>query len=102
MTDTNELGSSELWHTKAFDTYPAVVAHEYWRLYDLLNEEQIYGALLQVKDLFEVILKLPVLAGASILFKKERNSQENKLLLTLLEKPLSLSRRLGTYCQNDL
>jgi hypothetical protein len=84
------LTSEELWNREIFETYPALVAHEYWRLYDLLSEKQIYGSLLQIKDLFEVILKLPVLAGAASLYKKERTPEENRLLIALFGKSLSL------------
>ncbi|MCB1318210.1 MAG: hypothetical protein KDK27_19725 [Leptospiraceae bacterium] len=94
MHEETDLLSNDLWHDPAFEHYPAVIAHEYWRLYDLLKEKQVYGALLQIKDLFEVILKMPVLVHAACLFRKERDSGENRLLLALLDK-LSLGTWLG-------
>lgn len=90
MGTSPDLTAAELWYEDAFETFPAVVAHEYWRLSELLAGGQVYGALLQTKDLFEVILKLPVLACAAWLYRKERDQAENKLIVDLLKEPLSL------------
>ncbi|KYH34007.1 tetratricopeptide repeat protein [Clostridium tepidiprofundi DSM 19306] len=81
----------ELWLEDAFNEFPLIIAHEYWRLKDLLRNGKTYGAFFQVKDLFEILIKFPVLIAASDIYnKKERSSQENKILMSLLEKPLSL------------
>lgn len=90
METAPDLTDSELWYEGAFESYPSVVAHEYRRLRELLAEGQVYGALLQTKDLFEVILKLPVLAYAAYLYRKDRERTEDKLLVDLLKEPLSL------------
>ncbi|MCB1316287.1 MAG: hypothetical protein KDK27_10060, partial [Leptospiraceae bacterium] len=94
MNEKLNLQAPDLWYSAAFEAYPAVIAHEYWRLYDLLENKQVYGALLQIKDLFEVILKLPVLVYAAHLYRKERAPGENRLLLALLDQ-LSLGTWLG-------
>ncbi len=70
-----------LWCQEAFETYPSIIAHEYWRLYELLQQGQPYGALFQLKDLLEVLLKFPVLAVASgILANKYPSDLEKKIL----------------------
>jgi tetratricopeptide (TPR) repeat protein len=80
-----------LWQKEVFEEYPSIIAHEYWRLYDLLGKGQPYGAFLQLKDMFEVLIKFPTLIGASILYgKQERSDEENKILIALLEKWLTL------------
>lgn len=80
-----------LWQKEVFETYPCIIAHEYWRLYDLLNQGQTYGAFLQLKDMFEVLIKFPTLIAASMLYgKRERSDEENKILIALLEKWLTL------------
>lgn len=56
----------------------------------MIQNSQICGALLQVKDLFEVLLKLPVIIAAVTLLDRDRNQTENRILLALLEKLLSL------------
>ncbi|WP_394186769.1 tetratricopeptide repeat protein [Metabacillus halosaccharovorans] len=87
-----KLISESLWYKEAFHTFPSVLAHEYWRLYDLFNKNQTFGAILQLKDLFEVLIKFPILLNSAFIYgKKEgRSDFENKLLISLLEKPLSL------------
>jgi hypothetical protein len=80
-----------LWQKEVFETYPCIIAHEYWRLYDLLDQGQTYGAFLQLKDMFEVLIKFPTLIAASMLYgKRERSEEENKILIALLEKWLTL------------
>lgn len=53
------------WFTPAFDQFPAPIAHEYFRLREVLSQGQIYGALLQIKDTFEVLIKFSVCALVS-------------------------------------
>ena len=80
-----------LWQSDVFATYPCIIAHEYWRVRDLLDNGQPYGALLQLKDMFEVLIKFPTLIAASIFYgKRERSDAENKILVALLEKRLTL------------
>ena len=59
-----------LWQKNVFENYPCIIAHEYWRLYDLLDRGQTYGAFLQLKDVFEVLIKFPTLIAASMLMDK--------------------------------
>ncbi len=87
----NICDNENLWCKKVFDDYPSIIAHEYWRLYDLLKNGQTYGAFLQLKDVFEVLLKFPTLIVVNTIYaKKERTDAENKILIALLEKNLSL------------
>ncbi len=80
-----------LWQKEAFEAYPSVIAHEYWRLYDLLRQGQPYGAFLQVKDVFEVLIKFPVLILVSGIYHHlQRSDSENAILIALLEKWLTL------------
>lgn len=55
----------ELWQETAITSYPCVVAHEYWRMRQLLGDGQVFGALLQMKDLLETLLKFPLLVTAA-------------------------------------
>lgn len=83
--------NQDFWDKQVFEHYSPVVAHEYERVYELLMKDQSYGAVLQIKDVLEVILKWPVLISISKIFRqKERSDEEAKLLIAILEKPLSL------------
>ncbi|WP_042454303.1 tetratricopeptide repeat protein [Neobacillus dielmonensis] len=79
------------WYKEAFENYPSIIAHEYWRLFDMIDQGQTFGALLQLKDVFEVMIKLPTLVSVSHIYhKKNRSDVENKIILNLVEKHLSL------------
>ncbi len=56
------LNDKRFWYMPAFDGFPAIIAHEYRRVYDLCQQDKPYGMLFQIKDLFEVVLKFEVLA----------------------------------------
>lgn len=54
--------NDSLWYMNAFEAFPSVVAHEYWRLRELCRQNQPYGVLFQIRDLIEATLKYQVLA----------------------------------------
>lgn len=95
--------NEQLWFKPAFEASTSVIAHEYSRLYQLLKDGQSFGAMLQIKDLMEVLLKFPVLICVSHIYSlRERSDQENKVLVAMLEKPLSLGdwERIGGLLSN--
>lgn len=72
---------------------PEVIAHEYRRIKELLDESQPYGALIQLKDAYETVLKFCVLAECARINEKDVKSKEEVIVLTLLtEKPLLLNQ----------
>lgn len=87
----NICENEALWCKPAFDNYPFIISIEYDRLYNLIKDNQLYGALFQIKDMFEIILKLPVLLNISIYLETiDRTDLQNEIILELLYKPLSL------------
>lgn len=57
------LSSADIyWHEDAFEVFPGVLAHEYHRLYELCCADNIYGTILQLKDVIEATVKLVVLS----------------------------------------
>lgn len=58
----------------------------------MFERGQVYGAVLQLKDLLEVLIKFPVLLTTAQIYHKQggRSASENKLLAALLQKSLSL------------
>lgn len=80
-----------LWNENIFENSPSIIAHEYYRIKELLMENQTYGAMMQVKDLLEVILKFPIVIELSRLnAKPDKTEDDYKFLGSLLEKPLNL------------
>ncbi|MDN3016854.1 hypothetical protein PH210_11670 [Paenibacillus sp. BSR1-1] len=95
--------NDQLWFKPAFMNSTSVIAHEYARLHNLLREKQSFGAMLQIKDLMEVLLKFPVLICVSHIYSlRERSDKEIKVMVSLLEKPLSLGdwERIGGVLSN--
>lgn len=83
--------NQSLWFPQAFTDIPSIMAHEYRRLFELFESGQTYGAFLQLKDVLEIMIKFPsLLAISEIYLRNSRSDVENKLLLNLIEKPLSL------------
>lgn len=80
-----------LWHNEIFQNSPSIIAHEYNRVYELLLENKTYGAMMQIKDLLEVLIKIPVIIEmARLQAKKDKNDKDYEFLLELVRKPLSL------------
>jgi hypothetical protein len=80
-----------LWPTDHTLQLPFFAADEIDRLRTLFRDDQTYGAILQLRDVLEVLLKLPVLLGASrILSLEEPSSEERGFLYAIVEKALSL------------
>jgi hypothetical protein len=48
------------WVAPVIDTWPGPIAHEYQRLRELIEADQVIAAVWQLKDVAEVLIKLPV------------------------------------------
>ena len=72
--------------------WPTPIAKCYSDLYDLMEEGNVYGSLLQIKDLYETILKMPVLAALVYICgtNKEALLSDSDLLEKWIPKALSL------------
>jgi tetratricopeptide (TPR) repeat protein len=92
LTQTIRLEAEELFYTGAFDTYYPLLAHEYHVLYRFIKEQNYFGALLEYKDVVEIVLKFPVLIAINHLWRKDNYElpEEKSILELLLGKPLSL------------
>ena len=82
------------WNVDVMNEGPSLIAHEYQRLRDLLFDGQTYGLLIQLKDVFEVILKFNATIIISTIYEKhhheELTKEEMDVVQFLLSKPLSL------------
>jgi len=98
LQNKNELwyitlsNNNNLWNEQLLNSEVAIISHEYNRIKKLLSSGQYFGVLLQIKDFFEILLKLPVLIVINEKFNKRDNStfEETAFIMAALEKPLSL------------
>ena len=83
----NEIASNpELWALKEADAFPFFIKEEYLRLKGLFEQKQSYGAYLEIKDLLELLLKIPNLFLISKLLYKHTKLDlklDNKIFDTL-------------------
>ena len=81
---------ASLWEERAYEEMPAVIAHEYKRLHELAKDGNVYGTMLQLRDVFELSLKYPFLIGLCIL-QTRGNSEAGALYREFMSKFLSES-----------
>ena len=77
--------------------FPYFIEHEYRRFYSLAGKDQYAGAWYELKDLSEVVIKLPILLGLSYLFFRYSDKKEEDIrgiteaiLSRMITKTLSL------------
>ena len=79
------------WVLDKLEHTPGMILSEVIRLRSLFAEGQTYGTILQIRDIFEVCLKLPTLIAASKVYaSKDTTEAERGFLSALVAKPLSL------------
>lgn len=72
--------------------FPYLIAHEYDRIRDLLESNQPYGAIMQLKDTYETLAKYSVLLETARIYnKKAKCDKEVIIIKELTEKLLLLS-----------
>jgi len=85
------LSDKDIYDVSISDELNIIIAFEYYKFKSLLENNQIYGCLFQVKDIYEILIRLPVLIVASILLDKEEiNKFEEKFLINLTLKKHTL------------
>lgn len=96
------LRSKEYFNSNCIKGLNTVLAQEYKIIEELLNNKQIYGIIFQIKDLYELIIRIPVLITASIIIKQPQNLKAKELIYYLMSKPLSLGdwRFLLNLCKD--
>jgi len=87
-------------YNKVCENFPFLIAHEYYQLSQLVKKQKIYGALLQLRDVFEVTIKLPTLTAISIL--RSKNEYDPTIFSRLLFSSLNLGDwyELANLCGN--
>ena len=69
--------------------YVYIIAHEYKRLLTMMNRGEIFGSILQLKDVWEILLKFPILISIISLYNN-KSEKKNEILNLLYEKKLNL------------
>lgn len=73
--------TKELWNQDALVRTPILIRHEYRRLYQLLEKENnIYAALLQTKDVLELLLKFSILSVLASFDDRKKEKYTCRLL----------------------
>lgn len=87
-----EDAKNEYWCKDIIDGNIPIISEEYRRLIEFIAHKEIYGAFLQLKDVLEEILKMPILILMSYIYKEKATWDENKknIMIEILQKPLSL------------
>ena len=87
------LSKDELLWATELDEVPSMIHFEYVQLKNLAREGQVYGVLLQCKDTFEMLLKIPVIMALVIIDsnpKYKDGPEYAEIMNGLLKSPLSM------------
>lgn len=92
-----QMANENMWNRNRYsiaedysEILPKVISDEYYRIFSLLDEGQSYGAVLQLKDVYEVSLKIPVIfALAYICDKGELTEVEHQVFNAVIARELS-------------
>ena len=77
------LNSKKYYNVNCIYNLNTIIAQEYKVIYELINNKQIYGIIFQIKDLYEIITRIPVLIFCSIVSKLEQKPKSRELLYYL-------------------
>lgn len=104
--DTNwmevEYINYSLWNDNNMDRLPSIIFEEYKRLFTLLKDKNVFGLFLQLKDTYEIFIKVPVLIAAAIENKNSIIEINGDWLFKFFEKDLALgdwSTLCHSYCK---
>ena len=87
------LSKNESLWTQQLDSVPSMIYFEYAQLKSLAREGQVYGVLLQCKDTYETILKIPVIMTLVIIDsdpKYKDGAEYAEIMKAFLESPMSM------------
>lgn len=87
------LSKDESLWAKELDSVPSMIHFEYMQLKNLAEQGQVYGVLLQCKDTYETILRIPVIMALVVIDsdpKYKDGSEYNDIMKAFLESPMSM------------
>ncbi|WP_230657585.1 hypothetical protein [Psychrobacter sp. I-STPA10] len=93
------LANSELWQKEILNNWPAPIAHEYHRLQTILDEGTFITAILQLKDIIEVVIKFTTISMHQWLQHTDPNFDPQEMNQKLFAA-LSLGHWMGMMRNN--
>ena len=98
------LECTDYYNPQSVEKTNTIIAFEYKLIKDLLDNGQIYGLIFQIKDLYELVIRIPVLLVCAIVYRRDLCVKSRELLFYLMSKPLSLGdwRHLLNLCHDVL
>lgn len=94
MTDKNQwlidlYNDPDLW-AKDLHDLPAMISFSYEQLREFARQGQVYGIMLQCKDLFESLMKVPVLMALITVNSESDETSYREVMKKLLENTMSM------------
>lgn len=86
----NEKEKYSCWNGDNADRLPSIISGEYIRLFRLLQNKNVFGLFLQIKDTYEILLKTLVLIAVTLEKRNGINENNGDWLFKFFEKDLSL------------
>ncbi len=87
------LSKDESLWAKDLAALPSMIHFEYMQLKSLAAQGQVYGVLLQCKDTYETILRIPVIMALVVIDNDPQykdGSEYNDIMKAFLESPMSM------------
>lgn len=82
------------WNEELFgeNRWPVPISCNYKRLYEIASEGNVYGCLLQIKDLYEILMRIPVIMALIYLDNNyvDELVKEKNILKKLILQPLTI------------
>ena len=82
------------WNEELFgeNRWPVPISCNYKRLYEIASEGNVYGCLLQIKDLYEILMRIPVIMALIYLDNNYADElvKEKNILKKLILQPLTI------------
>lgn len=94
---------NDIWNKENMESLPIGLKQEYSRLFSLLEDKKLFGAFLQIKDLYEILIKIPTLSFLAYEFQK-KEIEKGDWLFKFFEKDLSFGdwNTIAKYYSNDV
>lgn len=90
-----ELNKSEDLWAKDIENLPAMINLSYEQLISMVEDGRVYGVMLQIKDLYETLLKIPIIMSLIILdsdSKYKEGSSYVEIIKAALGAPMSMGQ----------
>ena len=93
-----DLGNNdEFWADPDNAVFPIYVVNQYNSLREFARNGNLYGLMLQIKDLFETLLKIPCVVALSILTENEAVEEDNDNLMKIYSFFLEKTMAMGDW-----